>query len=171
VDAALREDRDLERLGELKLADDALAAVELALAARAVAPDGKLMDDNRIAPLGELDVGDARVLQCERKGGGGWLAHRGSLDRDDALTYGHVDLYGRRALPGRAGAAAAADRLIVAPAGLDVAVLVLAARAKGQVVAAALRVGAGIKGLARSRVQSCVSGNYMRATTRSRDRP
>jgi len=74
VDAALREDRDLERLGELKLADDALAAVELALAARAVAPDGKLMDDNRIAPLGELDVGDARVLQCERKGGGGLVS-------------------------------------------------------------------------------------------------
>ena len=59
-DTHLGEDRHLQRLGELDVADDAVAAVELAAAARAFA-EAKAVDHDWVPPLEDLDVADASV--------------------------------------------------------------------------------------------------------------
>lgn len=56
----LREDRDLQRLEELELAHNTVAAAPLALTARAFTKP-ELVHDNRVAPLQDLDVADTCV--------------------------------------------------------------------------------------------------------------
>ena len=91
----------------------------LALTAAAL-PQAELPQQDRVAPLEDLGIGDARV--------------------------GHVRVHARGAVPGGAGAGSAGDGFVVAEAsggggrGGEVA-----AEAEGEVVAVALGGGAGLK--------------------------
>ena len=80
----LREDGHLQRLRELDVPDDAVAAVELPLPAGALA-HAEAVDHDGVPPLEDLDVADAGV-------------------RD-------VRVHARRAVPGWACAGSACDRL------------------------------------------------------------
>ena len=121
VDAALAQDAHLHGDAELDVADDAVAAAVLAVAAAAGA-QAEFAEEDRVAALEDFGVGDARV--------------------------GHVRVDAVGAVPGGAGAGAAGYGLVVAEAfcgGVGVGVGV-AAEAEGEVVAVALGGGAGGEG-------------------------
>lgn len=120
VHAPLAEDADLDRDAEFDVADDAVAAAVLALAAAAGA-QAELPQRDRVAALEDFGVRDARV--------------------------GHVRVHAAGAVPGGTGAGAAGDGLVVAEAfGRGGRGGEVAAEAEGEVVAVALGGGAGGEG-------------------------
>lgn len=120
VDASLAEDGDLQRDAEFNVAHHAVPASMLAVAAGAV-PDGEFPQQDGISTLKDLRIGDARV--------------------------GHVDVYARGAGPVWTCTTAPSNGLVVAEAADGLRPRDVAAEAKGEVVAAALAGGAGLKGL------------------------